>query len=224
MSSTDPHKQSRNAGPTWQTLLLFLAIVAIAWWLSPDSKPIATQVANREQEQTSAPVAPTASAPVTSDDSHEADQPTTVEFTPESDPEEPTHQSANKAAPKQPKPNTSAQPTAKTDRDSPSPYLIPDQQIRDLNGKVAFRGTVDLKPTLDRIKKGGSNRHRNDGTTFQNREGRLPKKPSGYFKEYVHPTPGIDGPGPQRIILGQNGEVWYTADHYKTFRRIKTED
>jgi filamentous hemagglutinin len=37
----------------------------------------------------------------------------------------------------------------------------------------------------------------------------------------VHPTPGENGPGPQRIIVGQDGDIWYTPDHYRTFKEIK---
>ena len=48
--------------------------------------------------------------------------------------------------------------------------------IRDLDGKVVFRGTVDVQPTLDRIAAGKRLNYRNDGSTFQNREGRLPRK------------------------------------------------
>ncbi|WP_407082811.1 ribonuclease domain-containing protein [Pseudomonas germanica] len=44
-----------------------------------------------------------------------------------------------------------------------------------------------------------------------------------YYTEYVHPTPGIAGPGPQRIVVGKGGEMYYTADHYKTFIPIKIE-
>ena len=80
-----------------------------------------------------------------------------------------------------------------------------------------LQGTVDLGPTLDRIKSGGSFPHRNDGSIFQNRAGDLPQKPAGYYTEYVHPTPGVSGPGPQRIVVGKGGEMYYTADHYKTF-------
>ena len=60
-----------------------------------------------------------------------------------------------------------------------------------------------------------------DGTTFQNRERRLPARLSGYYKEYIHPTPKLSGPGPQRVIVGKDGDVWYTPDHYKTFVRIE---
>ncbi len=45
------------------------------------------------------------------------------------------------------------------------------------------------------------------------REGRSP----GYYREYVRPTPGVSGPGPQRIVVGRGGEMYYTSDHYQTF-------
>lgn len=118
--------------------------------------------------------------------------------------------------------NKTAEPSSHTtaEKNDNLSYQVPNQSIRNLNGKVVFQGTIDLKPTLDRIERGDANRHKNDGTTFQNREGRLPKKASGYYKEYVHPTPGESGPGPQRIILGKEGEIWYTPDHYKSFVQI----
>jgi filamentous hemagglutinin len=50
-----------------------------------------------------------------------------------------------------------------------------------------------------------------------NREGLLPQQAAGYYQEFVHPTPGISGPGPQRIIVGQAGELFYTPDHYDSF-------
>jgi RHS repeat-associated protein len=84
-----------------------------------------------------------------------------------------------------------------------------------------------LKPTLDRIEQGLPFPHHNDGGIFENRppagSGRppLPERPYGYYHEYVHPTPGIRGPGAQRIVTGKCGEVYYTRDHYKTFERLK---
>ena len=41
---------------------------------------------------------------------------------------------------------------------------------------------------------------------------RQPVKPYEYYTEYVHPTPGIKGPGPQRIVTGKSGEMYYTVD------------
>ncbi len=83
-----------------------------------------------------------------------------------------------------------------------------------------LQGTVDLKPTLDRISAGKSFPHRNDGSVFGNKEGLLPQQPAGYYKEYVHPTPGVNGPRPQRIVTGQGVEIFYTPNHNGTFIRV----
>ncbi|MCB9730752.1 MAG: ribonuclease, partial [Deltaproteobacteria bacterium] len=85
------------------------------------------------------------------------------------------------------------------------------------DGVVERQGSVDLGETLDRIARGERFPSRNDGAVFQNRERRLPAHPSGYYREYVHPTPGMRGPGPQRLIRGERGEWYYTPDHYGTF-------
>lgn len=85
---------------------------------------------------------------------------------------------------------------------------------------TTFTGPVDLRPTLDRIDNGISHPHQNDGSTFRNREGLLPSQSGGYYTEFVHPTPGVNGPGPQRIIRGQGGELYYTPDHYGSFIQL----
>lgn len=97
--------------------------------------------------------------------------------------------------------------------------VIEDVTIKNYR-KVVYRGSVDLSETIARIKRGDKHHHRNDGSIFRNREGRLPRKPRGYYREYVHPTKGIRGAGPQRIVVGEGGEWYYTADHYNTFTRI----
>ena len=95
---------------------------------------------------------------------------------------------------------------------SVAPKGVVTRFVTGADGKIA-----DLGPTLDRIKNGVKFPHRNDGTIFKNREGLLPSKPAGYWTEHVHPTPGGKGPGLQRIVIGQNGEIYFTPDHYKTF-------
>jgi ribonuclease T1 len=115
-------------------------------------------------------------------------------------------------------------PADATPADAPeeaSTLVIPNVTVRDLDGRVAWRGDVDLAPTLARIEAGERDPHRNDGGVFGNREGRLPQKPSGYYREYVVRTPGISHAGPQRLIIGKQGEVFYTSDHYASFRRIR---
>jgi guanyl-specific ribonuclease Sa len=129
--------------------------------------------------------------------------------------------SAAPPAPRRSKPTPQAAP-----RPPPStadPLVIDGLSLRDSSGRTICRGPIDLAPTLERIAAGRRLRFPNDGTTFQNRENRLPRRPPGYYREWVVPTPKEPGPGPQRVITGDAGEVWYTSDHYRSFRRITTE-
>ncbi len=101
-------------------------------------------------------------------------------------------------------------------------YVIENVSIVDINtGRTIHLGTVDLLPTLERIRRGERADHRNDGAVFGNRERNLPRKPRGYYREYVVPTPGVRGVGPQRLVVGNGGEVYYTHDHYDSFQRIE---
>jgi ribonuclease T1 len=34
-------------------------------------------------------------------------------------------------------------------------------------------------------------------------------------------TPGQKGRGARRIVAGRGGELYYTDDHYRSFRRIR---
>ena len=101
--------------------------------------------------------------------------------------------------------------------------VIEGLSLRNADGRTIYRGAIDLAPTLERIAAGKRLRFPNDGVTFQNRERRLPGRPSGYYREWVVPTPGESGPGPQRLVTGEDGDVWYTSDHYRSFRRIPTK-
>lgn len=77
--------------------------------------------------------------------------------------------------------------------------------------------------TLDLIFAGGPFPYRQDGTTFQNRERRLPQKPLGYYREYTIETPGSPTRGARRWVTGGDPpEVfYYTDDHYRSFRQIE---
>ena len=59
-----------------------------------------------------------------------------------------------------------------------------------------------------------------DGITFENREGRLPTKPRGYYHEYTVTTPGESDRGARRLIVGSGGDVYYTDDHYDSFAQV----
>ena len=76
--------------------------------------------------------------------------------------------------------------------------------------------------TLQLIQRGGPFPHRQDGTVFQNREGLLPQRPRGYYREYTVRTPGLSHRGARRIVTGGNPpEVYYyTEDHYRSFRQL----
>jgi ribonuclease T1 len=59
------------------------------------------------------------------------------------------------------------------------------------------------------------------GTVFANREGVLPREPSGYYHEYTVITTGSSTRGARRIVTGeQTLEDYYTSDHYATFDLI----
>jgi len=78
----------------------------------------------------------------------------------------------------------------------------------------------EARQTLALIKAGGPFPYTKDGAVFGNREGRLPKRSRGYYREYTVKTPGAKDRGARRIVSGVPGEYYYTDDHYQTFRRI----
>ncbi|MEU7822284.1 ribonuclease domain-containing protein [Catellatospora sp. NPDC049133] len=59
-----------------------------------------------------------------------------------------------------------------------------------------------------------------DGTVFGNLEGILPRQPRGYYREYTVPTPGSRDRGARRLVAGRDGDLYYTADHYESFRQV----
>ena len=75
--------------------------------------------------------------------------------------------------------------------------------------------------TLDLIRKGGPFPYAKDGSVFGNREGVLPKQKHGYYREYTVRTPKVRSRGARRIIKGASGELFYTDDHYNSFKRIR---
>lgn len=74
--------------------------------------------------------------------------------------------------------------------------------------------------TIRLIARGGPFPHRQDGSVFGNREGHLPAKPRGYYREYTVDTPGLSHRGARRIITGGDPpEAWYYSDdHYDSFQ------
>lgn len=78
------------------------------------------------------------------------------------------------------------------------------------------------RQTLELIRTGGPYLFpRNDDQRYNNNNGALPKEQRGYYREYTVITPGSSNRGARRIIAGDGGDTYYTADHYESFRKIR---
>jgi ribonuclease T1 len=58
------------------------------------------------------------------------------------------------------------------------------------------------------------------GGIYGDLSGDLPKRPRGYYREYSISSPAQRDRGKLRIILGQQGEVYVSGDHYEKLREI----
>lgn len=79
----------------------------------------------------------------------------------------------------------------------------------------------EAQTTINLIYQGGPFPYTRDGIEFQNRERLLPQQPRGYYREYTVETPGATNRGARRIVAGQNGEMYYTEDHYSSFVQVQ---
>lgn len=80
---------------------------------------------------------------------------------------------------------------------------------------------AEARETIELIDAGGPFPYGRDGAVFQNRERRLPERDRGYWREYTVPTPGSDDRGARRLVEGRDGELFYTGDHYRSFRQVR---
>ena len=78
----------------------------------------------------------------------------------------------------------------------------------------------EARETIRLIDRGGPFPYARDGATFFNRERFLPAQPEGYYREYTVPTPGSPDRGARRIVAGRGGQLYYTDDHYESFKRV----
>ena len=90
---------------------------------------------------------------------------------------------------------------------------------------IIYRGDIDISNALNRIQNHIDDEyykkiHSHDRNVFHNYRCRLPGKHDGYYVEFVIPTQGKNGPGAQRLVIGDGDEVYYTGDHYTTFIRV----
>lgn len=102
--------------------------------------------------------------------------------------------------------------TAATADTLPRASDLPTIAYRDLPGEAV--------ETLQLVAGGGPFPYPQDGGAFENREGVLPEQPEGWYREYTVPTPGSDDRGARRLVVGQADEVFYTDDHYESFREL----
>jgi ribonuclease T1 len=79
----------------------------------------------------------------------------------------------------------------------------------------------EARETVLRIRRGGPFPYERDGTAFGNFERALPVRDRGYYREYTVPMPGMKHRGARRIVAGRGGELYYTDDHYRTFKRLR---
>lgn len=104
---------------------------------------------------------------------------------------------------------------------------------------------AEARQTLQMIQRGGPYPHERDGVSFGNYEKLLPAAKPNHYREYTVMTPGVRHRGARRMVIGceretavqqrpvrmhssplwlahcrNGGEFYYTADHYRTFRRV----
>ena len=91
----------------------------------------------------------------------------------------------------------------------------------DLNSIRDAAERDQVRSIIEAIDAGGPFRYSKDGSTWQNRERRLPKQRPGHYREYTVDTPGSDDRGARRIIAGAEHELYYTRDHYDSFTQIR---
>ena len=185
--------------PRWRSIAGYVALVLLLAWLYSHPSEI---------EQSNGTARPTQSKPSAVESSRE--QRTAIQ---EAEADRKARSSRGRVQ------ESTAEP--RRDRDGDATFIARDVRITNENGRVIFRGDVDVGPTLDRIDRGQRLRFSHDGIVFQNREKRLPIKPSGYYREFIHPTKGEGGPGGQRVVIGRDGEAYYSPDHYRTFQRVR---
>jgi len=104
-----------------------------------------------------------------------------------------------------------------TTDDPSAPTASAQAQVDDLPAGLP----AEVAQTLALIDDGGPFPYDRDGVVFENREGLLPDHPRGYWHEYTVPTPGAGDRGARRLVVGRAGEIYYTGDHYGSFRRIR---
>lgn len=217
-----PPRTPRRKGSQYSlgSIALTLLLVLIYWW-SNGAQP---EIAPTEQAQgPTATIQPVATA--SSEQPTSAAATITISATAATSLDTPT--AAPTALPTAAPTNVPTEaPTATSPPATATPRAAPTATTA---VSLAPRGmatiTLDELPpeaidTIELIQQDGPFPFSKDGTTFQNRERLLPNKPRGYYREYTVITPGEGDRGARRIIGGDDGELYYTDDHYSSFAWI----
>lgn len=110
---------------------------------------------------------------------------------------------------------------------------------RDFTPKVEDKARINaLMKLVSDIYNGRPLPYSQDGTTFKNKEGKLPAQPAGFYREYTLLTgdaphtvviggvtykvaPDLSARGSERVIIGGGQRIYYTPDHYANFIELK---
>lgn len=213
---TSPPEESPANKYRWVVIALIVGLALFRWWQQPDAANLPNapvDIAENEPSKTPADMTDSATeetpgiAPSRRDDPVGDDAAAT-----ETTPQPPAVSKSKQSAP----PNKTGPPIV-------NGLKVDNVIVKDRDGAVVFRGTIDLTATLARIDANRTlSEYRNDGVEFKNLERHLPNKPRGHYREWVHPTSGQRGPGAQRVITGKTGEAFYTWDHYDHFVRVRS--
>ncbi len=125
-----------------------------------------------------------------------------------------TDSTASTAAPSP----TSLRPSTSTT--STSTAVAPAGAVSDLPVASVDDLPDEALDTLALIEAGGPYPFDQDDGVFGNREGLLPDAYDGYYREYTVITPGEGDRGARRFVVGDDGEVFYTDDHYESFVEV----
>ncbi len=120
-------------------------------------------------------------------------------------------------------PTTIAGAVATTDAEETQTTLLeasPATQFSDLQPITLSELPPEAVDTVNLILDDGPYPFSKDDSVFQNREGILPDFDRGHYREYTVITPGSSDRGARRIVAGELGEMYYTSDHYGSFREI----
>ncbi len=80
---------------------------------------------------------------------------------------------------------------------------------------------VTAVATLALVDAGGPFPNPDDGEPYDDASGSLPSRPPGYYLQYRVAEPGGSDESPWHLVVGEQGEVFWTDDAFDTFRRVQ---